>query len=349
MFERFGPNMSTSPRPSSTGSAGRPLRIAVLTFDRISPFHLAVPCVVFGDPHPGAPRFELRVCSAEARVLQTTVGFAVVAQHGLASLRWADMVIVPSWRDPDERPPAALLKAVVAAHRRGARIVGLCLGAYVLAEAGLLDGRAATTHWSVADDFARRYPAVRVDAGVLYVDAGDVVTSAGTAAGLDCCLHLLRQLHGAEAANQVARRLVVSPHRQGGQAQFIAQPVPRTQGDARLGTLLDELRQSLAAPHSLDSLAQRSLMSRRTFTRRFRQITGATPMQWLIAERLAAAQLLLETTEQPVERIAELVGFASSTVLRLRFRQSFGLSPSAWRQGFSRSEPAQGRMGVARI
>jgi transcriptional regulator GlxA family with amidase domain len=340
MFETFRPNMPTSPKPSCCALAERPLRIAVIAFDRISPFHLAVPCVVFGDPHPGAPRFELRVCSAEARVLHTTVGFAVTARHGLASLRWADLVIVPSWRDPDERPPAALLKALVVAHRRGARIVGLCLGAYVLAEAGLLDGRGATTHWSVADDFARRYPAVRVNAGVLYVDEDDVVTSAGTAAGLDCCLYLLRQQHGAEAANRVARRLVVSPHRQGGQAQFVQQPVPRTQGDSRLGTLLDELRMSLAAPHTLDSMAERSLMSRRTFTRRFRQITGTTPMHWLIAERLAAAQILLETTEQSVERIAERVGFDSSTVLRQRFRQSFGLSPTAWRHGFSRAGSA---------
>ena len=336
MCETFGPTMSMSPKPSSDALAERALRIAVIAFDRISPFHLAVPCVVFGDQHPGAPRFKLRVCSAEVRMLHTTVGFAVTTRHGLASLRWADLVIVPSWRDPDERPPAALLKAIAAAHRRGARIVGLCLGAYVLAEAGLLDGRSATTHWSVADDFRRRYPAVRVNAGVLYVDEGDVVTSAGTAAGLDCCLHLLRQQHGAEVANRVARRLVVSPHRQGGQAQFVQQPVSGTQDDSRLGTLLDELRTSLAAPHTLDSMAQRSLMSRRTFTRRFRQITGTTPMHWLIAERLAAAQRLLETTEQSVERIAERVGFDSSTVLRQRFRQSFGLSPTAWRQGFSR-------------
>jgi transcriptional regulator GlxA family with amidase domain len=317
--------------------------VAVVTFDRISPFHLAVPCVVFGDPHPGVPRVELRVCSAESKLLRTTVGFSVQARHGLASLRWADLVIVPSWRDPAERPPPVLLNALAAAHRRGARVVGLCLGAYVLAEAGLLDGRRATTHWSVADDFARRYPAVRVDADVLYVDEGDVVTSAGTAAGLDCCLHLLRQLHGADAANRVARRLVVSPHRQGGQAQYVEQPVPTTPADARLAPLLDELRASLAQPHSLDSMARHLLMSRRTFTRRFRQITGTTPAQWLIAERLAAAQALLEAGDDSIERVAERVGFISATVLRQRFRQAFGLSPSAWRQGFARVAPGLAR------
>jgi transcriptional regulator GlxA family with amidase domain len=307
----------------------------VLAFDRISPFHLSVPCVLFGDRHPGAPVFELRVCAVEPGPLRTTAGFWVHARHGLGALRWADWIVVPSWRDPDERPPTALMKALVAAHRRGALIVGLCLGAYVLAEAGLLDGRGATTHWSVAEDFARRYPAVRVDADVLYVDEGDVVTSAGTAAGLDCCLHLLRQRYGADAANRVARRLVVAPHRQGGQAQFIEHPMPDAGGDSRIASLLEEVRATLAEPHDLDRMASRALMSRRTFTRRFRRITGTTPTQWLLSERLTAAQRLLETTRQPIEQIAGQVGFASSTVLRQRFRAAFGLTPGAWRRGFT--------------
>ena len=312
----------------------------MLAFDRISPFHLAVPCVVFGDRHPGAPEFELRVCAAEPGPLRTTAGFSVTAEHGLEGLRGADIVIVPSWRDPDERAPRALLAALNAAHARGARLVGLCLGAYVLAEAGLLDGLGATTHWSFAEDFARRYPAVRVDARVLYVDEGSLVTSAGTAAGIDCCLHLLRQDYGAEAANRVARRLVVAPHRQGDQAQFIEQPVPGTAGDTRLAHLLDRMRASLAAPHTVDTMAAQALMSRRTFTRRFRQATGATPMRWLMAERLARVQALLETTVVPIEHIAEQAGFASATVLRERFRAAFGLSPSAWRDGFTRLAPA---------
>lgn len=254
----------------------RVTRIAVVTFDGISPFHLAVPCVVFGDRHPGVPPFDFKVCSLDSR-LRTTGGFSIEVKRGLDTLRRADVVVVPSWRDPNERPPQALSKALVAAHRRGSRIVGLCLGAYPLAEAGLLDGRRATTHWSVADDFARRFPRVQVDRDVLYVDEGDVVTSAGTAAGIDCCLHLLRQLHGAEAANRVARRLVVAPHRAGGQAQFIEQPLPVMAGDSRMAVLLDQVCRSLASAHTVDSMARQALMSRRTFTRHFRQLTGPPP------------------------------------------------------------------------
>jgi transcriptional regulator GlxA family with amidase domain len=213
-------------------------------------------------------------------------------------------------------------------------VVGLCLGAYVLAEAGLLDGREATTHWAYADDFSRRYPKVRLKPDVLYVDNGGVVTSAGTAAGIDCCLHMLRQRHGAEMANQVARRLVVAPHRQGGQAQFIEQPLPDNPRDSRLAGLIDQVRATLDQAHSLDSLAQQALMSRRTFTRHFRQLTGTTVGQWLLAERLARTQRLLEATDESIERIAMLAGFGATVSLRHHFRQAFGVSPQAWRQTF---------------
>lgn len=204
----------------------------------------------------------------------------------------------------------------------------------MLAEAGLLDGRRATTHWAWARDFAKRFPKVTVDADVLYLDDAGLLTSAGTAAGIDCCLHLLRQQHGAEVANRVARRLVVPPHRQGGQAQFIEQPLPATSRDDRLAGLLDWVRAHLDLPHSLDSLAERALMSRRTFTRRFRQLTGATVGDWLLAERLALCQRLLEGTEQSVEAIATLAGFGSPVSLRHHFGRAFGVSPSAWRQTF---------------
>ena len=344
MNENFGPTMSRrkSPRletaaPLQALPADRPLRVAVLAFDRISPFHLAVPCVLFGDRHPGAPVFELRVCAGEPGPLRTTAGFEVHTRHGLSALRWADWVMVPSWRDPAELPAAAVLKALVAAHQRGALVVGLCLGAFLLAEAGLLDGHEATTHWSAVDEFARRYPAVRLKPGVLYVDAGRVVTSAGTAAGLDCGLHLLRRHYGANVANRVARRLVVAPHRQGGQAQFIEHPLPDTQGDARITALLDRVRASLADDHDVDRMADGAAMSRRNFTRHFRKVTGTTPKQWLLSERLAWAQRLLESTAEPVESIAQRVGFASATVLRQHMRKTFGLTPLAWRQGFSRT------------
>jgi transcriptional regulator GlxA family with amidase domain len=342
MFETFGPTMPQSfpPRPRTAGvvprpPGGRPLRVAVLAFDRISPFHLAVPCVLFGDRHPGAPVFDLRVCAAEPGPIRTTAGFEVQARHGLPSLRWADWVVVPSWRDPAERPPESVLRALAAAHRRGALIVGLCLGAFVLAEAGLLDGLEATTHWSAADEFARRFPEVRVKPDVLYVDAGRIVTSAGTAAGLDCGLHLLRRHFGADAANRVARRLVVAPHRQGGQAQFIEHPLPDTRGDARIAAVLDRVLASLADDHDVDRMADSAAMSRRSFTRHFRRVTGTTPKQWLLSQRVALAQRLLESTTEPVERVAQQAGFASATVLRQHMRRAFGLTPMAWRHGFA--------------
>lgn len=323
-----------TPTPTPTTAAAR--RIAVVAFDRIIPFHLSVPCIVFGEPRPegGVPPFELIVCAAEPGPLATTAGFTLNAPYGLDALEAADVVVVPSWRDAEEVPPSAMCDALRAAHARGATLVGLCFGAFVLAHAGLLDGRPATTHWAAADAFARRFPLVRFDPDVLYVDDGDILTSAGTAAGLDCCLHLLRRLAGTQAANYVARRLVVPPHRQGNQAQYVQQPVAaRGRGD-RLSSLLDWIRAHLDTPHTLDSLAQRALMSRRTFTRQFRLTTGATVSAWLLGERLARAQQLLETTDQPIDAIAQRAGFGSAASLRQHFVEAFRTSPSAWRREF---------------
>lgn len=308
--------------------------IAIVAFERISPFHLSAPCVVFGDRHPGVPPFDFAVCAPQPGRLATTAGFSIVVEHGLEKLLTADTIIVPSWRDPAERAPAALLAALVAAHERGARIVGLCLGAYVLAQAGLLDGRAATTHWAYAEDFARRHPGVRLQPDVLYLEDGRMLTSAGTVAAIDCCLYMLRQQLGGEIANSVARRLVVPPHRQGGQAQFVTQPLPANATDARLSGLLDWVRAHLDQAHTLDSLAARATMSRRTFTRHFRQMTGATVGAWLLGERLALAQRLLESSSHSVETVSNLAGFGSAVSLRQHFRTAFGVSPVAWRRTF---------------
>lgn len=310
--------------------------IGVIAFDGISPFHLSVPCLVFGEDRreDGIPLSEVLVCAETPGRLRTSAGFAIEAPAGLERLASVDMVIVPSWRDPAERAPDALLQALHAAHSRGARIVGLCLGAFVLAQAGLLDGRRAATHWRWAPLFAQRFPQVQLDKDVLYVDDGQLVTSAGTAASLDCCLHLLRTQIGAELANRVARRLVVSPHRQGGQAQFIEQPLPSRAGGDRFAEALDWALRNLGQAPRLDALAERALMSRRTFTRRFRERTGSTFKQWLAVQRLAFAQRLLETTDLPVEQVAAAAGFGSALSLRQHFTHSLRTSPSAYRREF---------------
>jgi transcriptional regulator GlxA family with amidase domain len=314
--------------------------IAVVAFDGISPFHLSVPCMVFGEDRTetGAPRFRMRVCAPEPGPLQTNAGFELVVPHGLEAIRRAQIVVVPSWRDDGRPAPPALIRALQAAHRRGATVVGLCLGAFVLAEAGLLDGRPATTHWNLAAVFAKQYPKVKLQPEVLYVDDGDVLTSAGTAAGIDCCLHLLRVRYGAETANRAARRMVVAPHRQGGQAQYIQQPMPATAERDRLAPLLEWLGEHLDVPHELDNLARRALMSRRTFTRRFRESTGTTVGQWIQNQRLALAQRLLETTDHPVERVASGAGFGSAVSLRKHFTSAFKVSPTVYRRQFSRTE-----------
>lgn len=310
--------------------------IAVIAFDQISPFLLAMPCTVFRDDpsRPDAPRFRLLVCSAEKRTMQSSAGFAIQTRHTLRDAEQADIVIVPSWRDPQELPPQRLLQCLQAAHKRGALVVGLCLGTYVLAAAGLLDGRPATTHWGWTDDLAQRYPQITLQPDVLYVDGGDVITSAGVAAGIDCCLHLLRRLHGAELAAHVARRMVVPPHRQGGQAQFIELPVSKSAAEDRFGQNLEWLQRHLDQSYSLDSLAEQFCMSRRTFTRRFRQVTGSTVSDWLVNQRLALAQRLLETTTKSIDLIAQEAGFGSEAALRQQFSKVLKTSPARYRREF---------------
>jgi transcriptional regulator GlxA family with amidase domain len=330
--------------PNYSWREDMPDTIAVIAFNRISPFHLSVPCAVFGEDRRdiGVPRFEVLVCGVEKRRVTTSAGFSLAGLHPLRAVERAGIVIVPNWRDPGELPPPALLAALRRAADRGAILVGLCLGSYVLAAAGLLDGHRVTTHWHWADDLACRYPRVQVDRNVLYVDEGRVITSAGGAAGIDCCLHLLRRLHGAEIASRVARRLVVPPHRQGGQAQYIELPVMQTPAVDRFTEMLEWLRGCLHEPHTLDALAARACMSRRTFTRRFRQVTGATVGVWLLNQRLALAQRFLETTAQSIAQVAEESGFGSEAALRLHFNRAFLISPSRYRREFRGGEGTVG-------
>ncbi len=319
----------------------RKIRIAVVAFNDILPFHLSVPCGVFAAVlRDEQSPFRLRVCSAEGKRVRSASGFLIATDYGLEELRNADIVIVPSWRSAEERPPEALLEALRRAAARGKRIVGLCMGAFVLGHAGLLDGRRATTHWVATGELAERFPATEVDPDVLYVDAGQVVTSAGAAAGIDCCLHLVRQLLGSESANRIARRMVVSPFRHGGQAQFIEQPVPSMAGDERMARLLDEIRRKLQQPHNLDEIAERAAMSRRSFTRHFRQLTGSSFGDWLMAQRLSEAQRLLETTALPLDRVASAVGLGSPVTLRQHFQRAFRTSPANYRRTFNAGKAA---------
>lgn len=309
-------------------------RVAIVMLDQAPPFHIAVPCGVFGEAAGGEPLFDVRVCAGEPGELRTQAGFTVGTRYGLRGLDNADIVVVPTWRDPHSAAPAPLLAALRRVHRRGAIVVGLCIGAYVLADAGLLDGCRATTHWHWAELFAARFPQVRVDPNVLYVDEGQVLTSAGTAAGIDCCLHVVRRVHGAEAANRIARRMVVPPHRQGSQAQYVEQPVLAQAAEGPLSRTLGWAVRHLELPHTLDALAARAAMSRRSFTRHFRRHTGSTVGQWLAAQRLALAQRLLETTDQPIERIAERAGFGTPLSLRQHFAAAFDTTPSQYRREF---------------
>lgn len=317
--------------------------IAVIAFDGISPFHLSVPCIVFGDDllKLGAPRYRLLICGEKTGPTPTMSGFTIEVQRDLRSLAEADTVIVPAWRDPGERAPEALLRALRKAHARGARMVGLCLGTFVLAEAGLLDGRAASTHWAWAEEFERGYPQVALNRNALYIDDGDILTSAGTAAAIDCCLHIVRSDHGAEIANRIARRLVVAPHRHGGQAQYIEKPLPTDGGEDQLGGTINWAIEHLNEPLSLDQLAERAGMSLRSFTRHFRKKTGTTFTQWLLNHRLAAAQRLLETGSCSIDHIAEMAGFGSTVSLRQHFTRAFSISPASYRRQFRENSSLQ--------
>jgi transcriptional regulator GlxA family with amidase domain len=308
---------------------------AVVADGLVGSFGLGVAAEVFGYDRRtmGLPLFDFALVSPQPGVIRTDTGIPITVEHGLERLARSDIITVTAWETADVVPPAELLEALRAAHARGALLVSHCTGAFVLAAAGLLDGRRAATHWKWAGELAARFPCVHVDPAVLYVDSGQVITGAGTAAGVDTMLHLVRREWGAAAANALAREMVVPPHRDGGQAQFIDTPVPRCEDDL-LGVVLDWARAHLADELSVDLLARRALMSPRSFARRFKATTGTTPHAWLLGQRLDAAEALLEETDAPVEEIAGLVGFGTAAGLREQFTRRRGVSPRAYRQTF---------------
>lgn len=296
---------------------------------------VAIPCEVFGRPRPDLadPWYDLRICAERPGRTRTDAGFVAATAHGLGELEEADTVIVPACANVLAGQPRALVDAVRKAHERGARIASICTGAFVLAEAGLLDGRRATVHWMYASLLAERYPKVTVDPAVLYVDEGDVLTSAGTAAGLDLCLHLVRLDLGAEIANLLARRLVISPHRAGGQAQYVQTPLPRRDDDS-LAPLLEWTLAHLERPLTIAELAKRQHLTPRTLIRRFRAATGTSPLKWLTTQRVRKACSLLESTNESPARVAELCGLGAEANLRHHFARIVGLPPIGYRRAF---------------
>jgi AraC family transcriptional regulator, transcriptional activator FtrA len=335
------------PPPDAAWGRRAPGRVALAVLPDAPIFDVAIPCEVFGRQRPELPGpwYDFRVCAAEPGRTRTGAGFVPDTGYGLDELARADLVIVPAVHDVTQVPPAAVISALRAAHDAGARIASICTGAFVLAAAGLLDGRRATVHWMHARALAQRYPAVTVDPAVLYIDDGDVLTSAGTAAGLDLCLHIVRSDLGAEVANQLARRLVVPPHRPGGQAQYAEAPVPPADGES-LAPLMHWAVQHLGEPLTIGDLARQQHLTPRTLIRRFHAATGTSPIQWLLAQRVQQARRLLESTDEPLGRIAVRCGLGTEANLRHHFTRLAGVAPTHYRRTF-KSRPGAGPAGAA--
>ncbi|MDZ5650705.1 transcriptional regulator FtrA [Nitrospirillum sp. BR 11828] len=329
--------MASMTLPRSAPPAPTPPRnrtVAVLAYDGLCTFEFGVAVEVFGLPRPEmADWYQFRVCAAEPGPLRAVGGIQVLADGDVRDLAAAGTIIIPGWRGKDAPVPPALLDALRHAHAGGARLVSICSGVFVLAAAGVLAGKRATTHWRYAQTLAARFPDIRVEPDVLYVDEGSVLTSAGSAAGLDLCLHIVRRDHGARIANQVARRLVIPPHRDGGQAQFVEAPL--ADEAAPLSALFDWIRRNLDQDLTLARLASQARMSERSLVRRFREAAGTSPKDWILTERLGRARTLLEATSLSLEQVAAECGFGGADTLRHHFRARLRTSPTAYRARFA--------------
>jgi AraC family transcriptional activator FtrA len=310
--------------------------VVVLAYDRLCTFEFgcAVELFALERPELGVDWYDFAVCAIEPGPIRAAGGVTLSAPCDPGLIARADTIVIPGWRDADEAPPEALLAQLRAAHARGARLCSICSGVFILAAAGLLDGRRATTHWRYTDRLARRYPAIDVQPDDLYVDSGQVITSAGSAAGLDMLLHLVRRDHGAHVGNLVAQRLVVPPHREGGQAQYLPRPMAHDD-KGRLTRLMDWVRSHPAEAHSVASMASRAAMSPRTLQRQFQESTGFGPVEWLTRERIAIVKDLLETSDMPLALVAGKAGFGSEESLRHHFRRLAATTPGAYRRQFS--------------
>lgn len=319
--------------------------VAILVYDGVAPFELGVLCEAWtiDRSEHGVPDFDYAICAPEPGQVTTSIpGLTINVEHGLDRLAEADLVCMAAIKGNHLDPPVEVLDALRAAHDRGAKILSVCSGAFVLGEAGLLDGRVCTTHWLYVDDLERRFPDAVVKCDVLYVDDGQIITSAGSAAGLDACLHIIRSEFGASIASTVARRMVVAPHRDGGQAQFIEIPVPVATADT-LQPLLEWMTGHLDEDLSVDALAAKAHMAPRTFARRFKAETGTTPYHWLTNQRVMLAERMLEESDETIERIATQAGFSNSTAFRHHFARLRGTSPQQYRRIFRAPDLASSR------
>ncbi|MEU7182298.1 MULTISPECIES: GlxA family transcriptional regulator [Streptomyces] len=347
------PGPASAHGPAAGAPQPRRHQVVALVHPPQSTFELALAAEVFGTRRPALPaHYDFRVCAPDPGPVRTTAGYDMLVTEGPAALDTADTVVIPGWTPDDAPLDPAVHRALQRAHRRGARLVSICSGAFALAQTGLLDGRRATTHWSRAADLASRFPRVEVDADVLYIDHGDLATSAGAAAGVDLCLHLVRGDHGAAHAAQIARHMVMPPHREGGQAQYAAPPsADRTDGARMaqsLAPLLGWVSERLAEPVTVEDMAARLRISARTLARRFADQLGTSPGQWLLGLRIGAARTLLEETDLPVEAVALRVGLSSATNLRRRFHQALHTTPARYRRAFRLTEREPARTAGAR-
>ncbi|WP_315787077.1 MULTISPECIES: transcriptional regulator FtrA [unclassified Bradyrhizobium] len=327
------------PRHPANSHHPDPGLVAVIAYDGLCTFEFGIAVEVFGLPRPefDFSWYQFKVVAAEGRRSRAIGGIVVEADAPLARLKDARTIIVPGWRDRNERPPERLLRAIAQAAARGARCLSICSGVFVLAAAGLLEGRRATTHWRHIPDLKRLYPDISVEEDTLYVDEGNVITSAGSAAGIDACLHLVRRDFGSKVANSVARRLVMPPHRDGGQAQYVAAPIQARPGRT-IGEVMDWARARLSQPIAISAMAKRARMSERTFLRRFNESTGSGPAAWLQRERMARARELLEGATLPLADVSAQCGYQSLETFRVAFRRSVGTSPAAYRARFRAQE-----------
>jgi AraC family transcriptional regulator, transcriptional activator FtrA len=309
--------------------------VVALAYDRLCTFEFG--CVVelfaLSRPELGVRWYDFEVCAAERGPLRAAGGITVTPPHSLKILDRADTIVIPGWRDANELPPENLLQHIRVAYERGARLCSICSGVFVLAAAGVLDGKRVTTHWRYAELLAQRYPRIRVEPNALYIEQDQVLTSAGSAAGLDMLVHLVRRDHGPKVANQVAQRLVIPPHRDGDQAQYVPRPIAPDES-SRLSRLLDWIRGHLGEQHSIASLSRRAGMSPRTLLRRFKEATGLAPNEWLVRERVATAREMLESGRVALGRVAERAGFGSQESFRRHFRLHVGVPPAAYHKRF---------------